>query len=143
MSFQNRISAKRDPVEGIEAAERSVRPAQPVATLVLNGTFGAGAASDVLAELERLFTAGTDSVVVDMQEVSVADFERLRGFVAEVMELRSSSANVQIAVRDNGLHDMMRALPHARDWLLSKPDAQADGGRRGVHVDHPRPLRDN
>jgi len=32
---------------------------------------------------------------------------------------------------------MMRALPNARDWLLSKPDAQPEGGRRSLHLDRP------
>jgi len=137
MSFQRYIAAKRDPIEARDAAARSVQPARPSATLVLNGTFDDRAAHDVLAQIANLIAAGTDSVVIDMQDVHVADFGRLRRFAEDVMALRTKAADVQIAIRDAGLHEMMRALPNARDWLLSKPDAQPEGGRRSLHLDRP------
>lgn len=138
MSFQNNISAKRDPHDARDlAAARGVAPGLPSATIELDGAFDDRAATEILAELERRFTAGMDSIVIDMRDVRIEDFERLRAFVAEVMELRSSSANVQIAVRDPELYEEMHALPFARDWLLSKPDADAEGSRRGIHLDGP------
>ncbi len=139
MSFHNNISAKRDPSDARAAADaRGIEPSLPSATIVIDGTFDEASAAEILAELERRFTAGMDSIVIDMHDVRVDDFERLRTFVGEVMEIRSSSANVQIAVRDRELYEKMRALPFARDWLLSKPDAEAEGGRRGIHLDGPR-----
>jgi len=135
MSFERYIAAKRDPVEGLEAAARSIRPAQPTATLVLNGTFDDSAARNVLTEIEQLVASGKASIVIDMQDVRVTDLARLGRFVEDVMALRGAAADVQIAVRDAGLYDMMRALPDARDWLLSKPDAEPTGGRRSLHLD--------
>lgn len=139
MSFQNNISAKRDPSDARDAAAaRGIAPSSPSATIVLDGAFDDGSATEILAELERRFTAGMDSIVIDMQDVRIEDFGRLQTFVAEVMELRASSANVQIAVRDRNLYEKMSALPFARDWLLSKPDAEAEGRRLGIHLDGPR-----
>ncbi len=137
MSFERYIAAKRDPVEVRDAAARSVQPAPPSATLVLNGTFDDRAADNVLSQLEDLLASGTGSIVIDMQDVRIADFERLRRFAEDIMALRTDAADVQIAIRDVGLHEMMRALPSARDWLLSKPDAEPEGGRRSLHLDRP------
>ena len=133
MSFQGAIAAKRDPV----AAAHAVHPAQPYATLVLNGTFDDQSANEVLRQVAELRAAGTDSIVIEMQDVRLDDFARLSRFAQEIMVMRSGGVNVQIAISDSGLHELMRSLPDARDWLLSTPDAAPTGARRGIHVDQP------
>ena len=114
-----------------------MHPAQPFATIVLNGTFDEQSANEVVRQLAELRAAGTDSMVIDMQDVRLDDFARLSRFAEDIMVMRSDAVNVQIAIRDLDLHELMRSLPDARDWLLSKPDADAIGARRGIHVDQP------
>ncbi len=136
MAFNLQISAKRDPLERLNADSGPRHPA-PCAVIMLNGTFSEAASREVLGAIADLIGDRTDSIIVEMQDVSSDDADCLQRFVTDLMSLRNAGRNVQLAVRDPSLHATLAGWASSRDWLLWPADVEIDGGRRGIYVDPP------
>ena len=132
--FQLEISAKRDPLEsGVD--ETPSAPPDSCATISLNGLFNNDACDGVFGTISRLFGAGTDSIVIEMQNVQADDASCLERFAAELMALRSAGRHVQVLARKASMHASLALLASSRDWLLSFTNSNVRGARRGIHVD--------
>jgi len=134
MGFELVVAAKRDPVGG--TSEPTSRPLAACTTITLNGTFDRPAVETVLAAASDLFGNGTASILIFMEDVSVADTVCLRLFADGLMSLRSKGSQVQVCAGDAALHQQMSQIPTSRDWLIG-PTADAGVARRALHFEGP------
>lgn len=137
MGFELTMAAKRAPGERTSSAEPHTAPPVTCTTLALNGALDEAAVASVLSTVADLSATGAESVVVEMENVSVANAEPLRKLSDGLMSLRGSGVHVQVAVAEPSLRAKLSELPDSRDWLLGCPDAIATGARRALHLDGP------
>ena len=136
MSFELVTATKRNPAE--TTATSGGRRSSVYTSIRIAGIFDSEASEAVLRCVSESFASGSESVLVDIDEIASYENACIEAFGASVMSLRNCGKHIQVNARSSDVHSKLGALPDSRDWLLQNSGVEPDAPRRALHLDGPR-----
>jgi len=136
MAFELRIAVKRDPTEArSEPAPPSVGPRPPCVSLVVNGVLDEPGCNELMFRVRRSFEKGADTVIIELENIALADVTCLHRFADAIMAERSAGRQLQVIARESDFHARCLSIADSRDWLIADPNADVVSGRLAIHLD--------
>jgi len=132
-AFDLRIAVKRDPSSEPGASNAAPRP--PCVSLIVNGLLDEPGCNELMFRVRRSFEKGADTVIIEMQDVTLENVACLERFADSVMAERSAGRQLQVIAREPAFHARCSSIADSRDWLIADPNTDVASGRRAIHLD--------